>query len=198
MNGMWVRVSSGILSRLHFQWQVGRENKNPNERMEQELQGLQENPKVRWKGNKVFGSARECAQGRWQESSVQMDFTARLHFQVLTGSWTSMKAKRKKLGTQSVNQRIVMSFSLDIQGLQNRETRARSDSSEWTGLQHEQLLVKWEEVSKCTKLNLMPVKYWKVRREMDSGQIPQGMRGVEMMNREKGRDDFEGMDQIMR
>ena len=44
----------------------------------------------------------------------------------------------------------------------------------------------------------MPVKYWKVRREMDSGQIPQGMRGVEMMNREKGRDDFEGMDQIMR
>ena len=47
MNGMWVRVSLGIPSRLHFQWQVGQENKNPNERMERELQGLQENPKVR-------------------------------------------------------------------------------------------------------------------------------------------------------
>ena len=33
-----------------------------------------------------------------------------------------MKAKQKKLGMQSVNQWIVMSFGPDIQGLQNRET----------------------------------------------------------------------------
>ena len=41
-----------------------------------------------------------------------------------------MEAKWERLGMQSVNQWIVMSFGLDIQGLQNRETQVRTDSLE--------------------------------------------------------------------